>query len=145
MNDDPRQPDGAKKEAVDALQDRLDALADNVGAAGDKARGELDDLDQDFDEKLSTIDQRMQQARKDDNSRKLKSEKGNIVDRSTGRGLAVGMTVAYAIAGTPVAGWAIGWFIDKQVGGTAWQGWLCLIGAVAGVAFAIVFLNKHQK
>ncbi|MFQ3586513.1 MAG: hypothetical protein SNJ74_07095 [Fimbriimonadaceae bacterium] len=57
------------------------------------------------------------------------------------RQMAYGISIAYTIILLPLAGFAVGWLIDSQVGGTLFQALLTLTMAVVGLTVAVAKLS----
>lgn len=66
-------------------------------------------------------------------------------DPSGYRGLGQGLSIAYSLMGTTLLGFFIGWLIDRQVGGTLWQGLLGILGAAAGVGMTLFLINRFNR
>jgi F0F1-type ATP synthase assembly protein I len=66
-------------------------------------------------------------------------------DGESARGLGIGLTVAYAIIGTPLLGFGIGYLIDGNSTVKTWSGILGMIGAFAGVGYCVYILNRTQQ
>jgi F0F1-type ATP synthase assembly protein I len=107
-----------------------------------------------FEQRLREIDERMKQAGRSELppvpnfEYRRKSRPASESQKETQTryaGLAAGLQVAYLIMGTPIGFYAIGWLIDRQVGGNQWQSWLALFGAVAGLVLGIWTLNRLQS
>ncbi len=67
------------------------------------------------------------------------------MDASGYMGLGVGLSVAYTLVGMAVAGWGIGWLIDRGSGSAIAQGVGTLIGATIGLAAGIFTIIKAQS
>lgn len=59
--------------------------------------------------------------------------------------MAYGISIAYTIILLPLAGFAVGWLIDSQIGGTFFQALLTLTMAVVGLAVAVAKLSVLNR
>lgn len=114
-------------------------------SASERAKAELQATEARFERELAEIHQRAERGRAS-----LRKAMPQPVDPDGGdatglSGLAIGMSVATAIVGAPAGFFAIGWLIDRAVGGRTFQTWLTLIGAVLGVIYALLVLQRHNK
>jgi F0F1-type ATP synthase assembly protein I len=146
MNDEPRLPDDApKSESLSEAEAKLAEMDRRIEEQKAASQAEIDKIHAGFDEKLTQLDKRLQAARKNDEQRQEKTTSSSV-GGETGRSMGIGLTVAYGIMGGPIAGWLIGMAIDRQMGtGGMWQGWLVMLGAVMGIVFAVVTLQRQQK
>jgi len=69
------------------------------------------------------------------------------VDSTSYLGLGVGLSVAYTLVGMALAGWGIGWLIDRNAGtgSTLAQGLGTLVGATFGLAAGIFTIIRAQN
>jgi F0F1-type ATP synthase assembly protein I len=60
------------------------------------------------------------------------------------QGLGLGLSVAYSLVGCMALGWFIGWLVDKAhgSGGTTGQAIGGLLGCIAGMASAMLMVNR---
>ncbi len=96
---------------------------------------ELPDFDDNFEGKLAEIEQRSRARKKlarAEHDFAFREERGKERYNDTGKSLATGVGIAYAIMGCPIAGFALGWAINRESGGP--------IGLMVGVVFAIIFV-----
>ena len=62
------------------------------------------------------------------------------------RGLGYGLTIAYTMVGPLIAGYGIGYLIDKKQGdGNTWQTWLTIAGMVLGFIGALFLMTKANE
>ncbi len=123
------------------------ATPGNPEEVADRARLRADDLDREFTDRLSSLDSRMTANRARHEAAKTKANKDSMSDPDSARGLGVGLTVAYAIIGTPMILFLIGMGVDRLVGIPSnatlkWSAALGLLGMFMGVAFAIIVANR---
>lgn len=109
-----------------------------------EARRKLDEADAEFAGKLKDLEERAAQSKSRRETQAKQKAKEDKSSAEAAKGLGVGLTVAYAILGMPIAGLGIGWLIEKMGGPAGWQSGLILVGAVVGVVFAILVVNKTQ-
>jgi F0F1-type ATP synthase assembly protein I len=56
----------------------------------------------------------------------------------------VGLTAAYAMLASVIAGFGIGWLLDRGSDSVTWRAILTLVGAVLGLGFAIFVVLREQ-
>lgn len=110
----------------------------------DEARRKIDEADAEFADRLKSLEERAAQSKSRRETQAKQKAKEDQSSAEAAKGLGVGLTVAYAILGMPLAGLGIGWLIEKMGGPAGWQSGLIVLGATLGVVFAIVFVNKVQ-
>ena len=66
-------------------------------------------------------------------------------DAKANKGLGIGLAIAYALLGLPMVGLGVGYLLDRALDATAWKGVGTLVGAVAGIAFAVLMLNRENS
>lgn len=111
----------------------------------EEARQKISETSNEFEARMAELEKRgaAAKARYEATKTKVATERKESGDSA--RGLGIGLAVAYAIIGAPLAGFGAGFLIDKANGGDTWKGILGLIGSVAGVAYAILILNREEK
>jgi hypothetical protein len=146
MNDEPRLSDDAPEpESLSEAEAKLAEMDRRIEEQKAASREEIEKIHAGFDEKMADMEKRLSAARKKEAQREEKNIESSI-GGTTGRSLGIGMTIAYGVMGGPIAGWLVGMAIDRQMGtGGMWQGWLVMLGAVMGIVYAIVMLQRHQK
>src|SRR5688572_11653430 len=65
-------------------------------------------------------------------------------DMSSWRMGGVGLTAAYSMIASVIAGFGIGWLLDRGSESVTWRAILTLVGAVLGLAFAIFVVLREQ-
>lgn len=129
---DPEEPDPKLQELETLAEElRVDVRADEIHA--------------EFEEKLAKFDARFQAEKTAHEARKVEQEQRMKSDRESTKGLGLGMTLAYAIVGVPVFGYFAGFAVDKSLGTNTWAGIGMLIGALIGIAAAVVMLSRQTK
>jgi len=116
----------------------------------DAARDSMNQIDKDFNDKLDSIGNRVQTARKSADKFKPESNNSSGMTPTEARGIGVGLTVAYSIIGTPLFMYGVGMLIDNAVGTPAtatlkWSSGLLMLGALFGVTFAIYTTQRLNK
>lgn len=140
MTDD--RPETREDPTEDSFDAGVKKLEDQASGLHVEIPGELDE---EFDERMQKLEEKaaahraMRENVKKEEARKTKS------DREAAKGLGIGLSVAYTIIGLPVFGYGVGWLIARQTGSTTVAGFGMLIGAVLGIAAAILMLNRHQN
>ena len=99
-------------------------------------------------EKLDAVPSRVSREFPDEPELKFKRPK--MLQKETGdsanyRGLGYGLTIAYALVGCMVAGFGVGWLIDRGTGGVTGQAMGGLVGSLVGIGFAFYLMNKSQE
>ena len=109
-----------------------------------EARRKMDAADSEFEGRLKDLEERAHRATQKREQTTRQKEKEDRSSAEAAKGLGVGLTVAYAILGMPLAGLGVSWLIEKMGGPAGWQSGLIVLGSVMGVVFAIVFVNRVQ-
>ena len=136
--DRPEEPEDPALAKGEALESRLAELRAEAAA-------KMEAADDDLESKLNRMAEQASAGRMKAENREV-GQKSEMLDRSSARGLGIGLTVAYAIIGVPVFGYGVGWLID-QARGTPdrFASILALLGCFAGVGFAVFVLNKENQ
>ena len=124
----------ADVEALQAKASEVRARAEEEGTAAAS----------DLDAKLRDLEERARQSRRGLERAHAQDEAAKPASVESAQGLGVGLTIAYGIIGTPLAGWLVGMAIDRKPNGPVGAA-LTVIGAAAGVVWAIVVLNRTNK
>lgn len=98
--------------------------------------------DDDLEARLAQFEERARLASGKRNVQKKAIETERSTLQGDARGMGMGLTIAYIIVGTPMAGALVGWLIDMQAGSNVAKGFGTLIGAVIGIAYAVFLLNR---
>lgn len=117
----------------------------SVEQTAKEAREELGQIQDDFEDKLKALEKRATEAKRQHEKTKARVEAQRADDGKAAKGLGIGLTVAYAIIGTPLVGFGAGWALDQTLGTRGWQSGLGLLGAFLGVGYAVFVLNKFQQ
>ncbi len=118
---------------------------DPIDAITDEANAKVEKIDDEFHAKAEELHARAAKLKR---TMEVKQERQTEERRSDGesaRGLGIGLTVAYAIIGTPLLGFGIGYLIDGNSTVKTWSGILGMIGAFAGVGYCVYILNRTQQ
>ena len=115
------------------------------------SKGEDEENLSEEEKKLREFDERLKAARgsmpappewdykRTDRGGQNKAEENNYF------GMGVGISIAYTLVGATVAGWGIGKLIDMKAGGSMGQAIGTLLGAIIGLAAAVVTIIKAQN
>lgn len=131
-----------KTEAEEALEAELKALADREKSA------DLPPVDDDLDARLHALEQRAKIAKGEARQKKdfvYREARGAASHTESGKGLSTGMVVASAIMGGPLVGYGLGYLLDNATGSTSWKAMIMLLGAVAGIAFTVKYINSREE
>jgi F0F1-type ATP synthase assembly protein I len=122
----------------------------------------LDDVDQKLGEIINgtkapeietdELDQRLEElARKAEaiKERKLaadvEAQKQVRMTQDANAGLGMGLTIAYAILGVPLAGALVGVLVQRTTGNPVWMPVFTLAGLVFGVLTAVILIQRNNK
>jgi F0F1-type ATP synthase assembly protein I len=147
------------KESEEALEDRLrrkiseSDLSITPDEEVDRRTAEFEDEvaraggtrvpePEDFEARLRSLEHKTRTVVGQRKEQKREFDRRQRADAQSTKGLGVGLTAAYAILGMPLVGALIGYFIDRSLGTEIYLGILTLIGAVAGVVFAILTIRE---
>lgn len=97
---------------------------------------------EDRDARLDAIEEQARRARAGFEKHRPENVSSGFVTKDTGKGLGLGLQVAYAIIGVPIVGFGVGYAIDMAVGGVFWRGILTIAGATAAVWYAMRSVNR---
>ena len=120
-------------------------LQDAASRAADDARQQMSEISDDFESRMDSLTARGKEAKERYEAKKTKAAAEQKSSGEAAKGLGVGLTIAYGILGTPLVGFGIGYLIDMAVGGKVWQSWLTILGAFAGMVFAVVTLQRQEQ
>ena len=120
--------------------------ADPIAEATEESIRRAEEALGDMDSRLDSLESRAAKARGRLESTKPdpggSSVSGGVV--GSGKGLGVGLTIAYGMIGTPLVFYFIGKFIDSRLGTDHWQTWLALTGAGLGFAWIFFVLRREN-
>ncbi len=135
----------------DQPESEAEKLASNTEQIAQSARQQMADIDKEFGEKLNSMGSKISsgKSRYEETKVTVNSNPSGL-DPESARGLGTGLTIAYAIIGMPLVGWAIGALIDRASNNTGpnnleWAAVLTLLGSVVGVTFAIFVASRMSK
>jgi F0F1-type ATP synthase assembly protein I len=126
--------DKADPDELDEIELKLKDLDDRLSASQDTRKSADALFDAEFEERLQRLHEKADRVKEIKESAERDKRRSYAVERSSARGLGIGLTIAYAIVGLPLIGVGIGWLIDKNLGTTMGKG----VGVVAGVAIGMV-------
>lgn len=119
---------------------------DEIEKTSDEAKKKLDQIDEDFELRLKEFDDRTSAAKKVREQKEHHIRVEQAKDRESSKGLAVGLSAAYTIIGTPVGFWLIGKLVDNMTNSpNKWSPGFMLVGAISGVAIAIWMSNRMNS
>lgn len=92
-----------------------------------------------MEERLRQLEERASKAKTKHDATRVPDPKTSSFDRESTRGMGIGLSIAYAICGAPLALMGIGWLIDNMVGGggTLFRILGFLIGGIGAIAYAV--------
>lgn len=132
----------ADEDELDQIELKLREVEDKFAEQQEKRKEEESLFDADFEERLRNLHARAEKAKNVEQARQKAKEEFSKREMSGAKGAGVGLTVAYMIMGLPMLGAGIGWLVDRKLGTNTWIGFGTLIGAVMGVAGAILTINR---
>jgi F0F1-type ATP synthase assembly protein I len=125
-------------------QKRMLELYEGLGESVDAQRTEAAKVHDEFESKLSALDEKIDRMRSARQKEERQVESSRVTDRADARGLGVGLSIAYAIIGLPLLGAGLGYLADRATDSNVWSGLGAVAGAVVGIVHAILMLNKHN-
>jgi len=137
---DPSEPESAEAEAMRRLRE----LSSDESAV-ETARKEAAALDDEFHQRLDELGERAAKTKESRERQRREAERTQTFDRETARGTGVGLQIAYMIIGFPMAGLALGWYLDNRLDANAWKPILVIGGPAAGIALALITLNRLER
>ncbi|RYG36753.1 hypothetical protein EON81_08760 [bacterium] len=104
---------------------------------------ELPQVDE-YDDRFRDLHAKTFAAREARDTQARQEARRRETDQADYRGLGTGLQIAYAIIGLPIFGFGAGWLLDNALHGTAWKPILTMLGAVAGIGYAVWHLNRQK-
>lgn len=132
-------------EEIDEIELKLRDLDDKISATHDSRKEEEALFDAEFEERLKKLHEKADSTKTARVSKESERKRNYASDRSSAKGLATGMSAAYAIIGFPLVGLGIGWLIDSSLHTTSGKGIGVLIGAAAGMTMAMMLLKRANE
>jgi F0F1-type ATP synthase assembly protein I len=118
------------------FEERLDRNREDK-AGGDRL------VDAEFEERIRKLHGRADAAKAARDGATREAERTRGVEGTSARGLGFGLIIAYSLVGPMIAGWGVGWLIDRGRGqGNEGQTWGTVVGMFAGFAM-VVFLAQR--
>lgn len=136
MTDEPKLSTDSIDEAVSDGIQKLEALENEI------ALPEMPKTDAELDKKLADLEVRARKAKISHEVTTKKRSSSSVVDQNADRGLAYGMSAAYALIGLPIAFFAIGWLAEKLGAQGDWKVGLGGIGVFIGFGFMLLILRR---
>ncbi len=127
---------------AEAEPDEVEARFQALDKKFDEDRIELPNTDE-FEERFRKLESQVGDSKSKRAEQDRQAARRQKSDSEAARGAGIGLTVAYAILGTPMMGALIGYLMDREFGTNLWKGVLTLLGAVIGVTFAVVTTNRR--
>lgn len=126
-----------------------DDLQENTGEIAEEARTRMADIDREFNSRIDDLGSRVTQSRSRADKMKPESNNASGMTPEDAKGLGTGLTAAYALIGTPVILYFIGFAIDRAMGRTEGQVQFApiagFIGFLLGLAFTVIIANRNNK
>jgi F0F1-type ATP synthase assembly protein I len=132
-------------EEPDELELKLRDLDARLDAAKDQRREKEGLFDREFEQRLEKLHDKADQAKAVNDSVKREQERNWAAERSSARGLGIGLTVAYTIVGLPLVGAGVGWLIDRSLGTSGAVAIGVVAGAALGMVMALMMLNRQNQ
>ena len=98
-----------------------------------------------LDEELRLLDARASESKSLRDNAHAAKVKAGVTDQMNSRGLGLGLSIAYMIIGLPMAGVAVGWFLDRQLHTSFWKGILAVSGLTIGLAMTVMYQNRMNR
>lgn len=144
MTDDDKLIDSQGNVDEDELDRRIREMGlDQSPSVEAKAKG--DKIDDEFGERLRALENKARTHKLIRDNRNQETERKQLSDGESARGLGVGLSVAYTIIGLPLAGVVIGWLVDQRLGTQTFRSLGVLLGSVFGIAAALLILSRSNR
>ncbi len=119
---------------------------DRVSEAAREARIKMQAELAGMEERLAKVQERSKGVRQGlDAAHPTLAEERKQEGKNPYAGLAPGVAIAYAIIGLPIAGWGIGWLIQRFTGNSEFIPILTLAGVALGIAFSYAVIRRTQQ
>jgi F0F1-type ATP synthase assembly protein I len=125
------------------IERRLRELEENTTRAANEHRSAAE-FDDHFEDRLKGLEERAKGARLGQQQINAQTNERRRVESETGKGLGLGLSVAYMIVGVPLFGALIGYFIDKGTNSNIFKGLCTITGAVIGITMTVITVNRHN-
>lgn len=130
-------------EALDKFttEGKTDGYLDPLPSAEETSHLELEQINAEFEAKLSELDAR--QAAFKRRQEQKKAEVRRSLDST--KGLGVGLAVAYVFTGVPMVGVGAGWGLSRLLNDPRYLMWGAAVGSCLGLVLAITLLARLNK
>ena len=145
LNKDEAGPGGEPPIPEDPREARMAKLEAEMAAKKEFTSVDLPEMDPELDARIRDVQTRARLAKHAHDVHTMQEERKMKSDGEAARGLGVGLTAAYAIIGMPLVGAGIGWLIDRNVDPKIWTGLCTVAGALLGITFTIITINRTNK
>lgn len=108
----------------------------------------VDDIERirlDYEDKLRDLERQARATRRSHTKATQTASTFGSTSAGDRKQMAYGISIAYTIILLPLAGFAVGWLIDSQIGGTLFQALLTLTMAIVGLTVAIAKLSLLNR
>ncbi|MCW5938459.1 MAG: hypothetical protein KF884_07090 [Fimbriimonadaceae bacterium] len=139
--DENRQAPEDGHEMSEADQEKLRKIEAEIERLGRETQF-ADPHDREFESRLRGIEEKAESARVRQRGAEIERNRSSSVGGDSGRGLGIGLSIAYAILGLTMLGWGVGWLLDRGTDRVLWQGLGTVFGATLAVAYALKVMNR---
>jgi tetrahydromethanopterin S-methyltransferase subunit G len=125
----------------------VDSKLEEILSRDEKVTLPQSEMDE-YERKLSELEEKVKQAQAAKAKATGKAEDGSMsgsLDRGTAVGMGFGLTLAYTIVGTPIAGYFLGKLINSLTGRNGFEIWLTIIGGIIGVAWVSMVATRNAN
>ena len=135
--------ENASSDELDEIELKLRGLEDKLESSSAERKQRDGFFDAEFEDRLEKLHAKADMAKKARDGTKSESNRRQSIDSTSSRGLGFGLALAYTMVGPLIAGYAIGWLVDKGAGsGNTWQTWGTVIGMFSGFIAVVFLLNR---
>jgi len=129
-------------EELDEIELKLRDITDKLEGTSAASKDELEEIEDEFDKKLRELHQRVDSVKQTKERKEQAQLKIQKQEQSSARGAGIGLAIAYTIIGVPMLGVILGYALQEATGNKVWMSVCVLIGAVLGLAMAVVMMNR---
>ncbi|MBA4294265.1 hypothetical protein C0431_14995 [bacterium] len=127
----------------------IDILHDQTEEIANSTRKKFEEIDSDFDQKLSHLSNRLETAQAQSKKQAPGSNNASGLTPEDAKGLGAGLTAAYSLIGTPIVLYGIGVLVDRAGNRTEGQvqfaAMFGFLGFILGLIMTIIVANRHNK
>ncbi|MEZ0327503.1 MAG: hypothetical protein ACAH95_16515 [Fimbriimonas sp.] len=136
---------GAATEAeLEGIEQKL--LEVEVELEGAKKKRKNGDalFDAEFEQRLGEFHGKVDKMKESRQAQERVTQREQVQNRDSARGLGIGLSIAYTIIGMPLAGAGLGWLLDRALGTQTYVGIGVIVFGALGMFVALFVLGRNN-